>query len=210
MSFVKAPRACPASRRAENNTAASRAAMVVADSEHTRNDIVCLLDVPAERVEVLYCGVDPRFKRVQDEAELAAVRARYQLDRPFILAVGLIEPRKNLMRLIEAYYQLRERNRVPHELVIAGGRGWLSDSVFKTVDQLRLTAMVRFLGYVPPAIFAALIVPALFAPSGSVEVGAALYAGLFGVLVAWRSRNMAITIIAGLAAFALLRAVGVA
>jgi len=70
--------------------------------------------------------------------------------------------------------------------------------------------LARFLSYVPPAIFAALIVPALFAPSGSFEAGAALYAGLFGVLVAWRSRNMAITIIAGLAAFALLRALGVA
>ncbi len=69
--------------------------------------------------------------------------------------------------------------------------------------------LARFLSYVPPAIFAALIVPALFAPSGSIEVGAALYAGLFGVLVAWRSHNMAITIIAGLAAFALLRAAGV-
>ncbi len=70
--------------------------------------------------------------------------------------------------------------------------------------------LARVLSYVPPAIFAALIVPALFAPNGSIVAGAALYAGLFGVLVAYFSRNMAITIFAGLAAFALLRAVGVA
>ncbi len=70
--------------------------------------------------------------------------------------------------------------------------------------------LARFLSYVPPAIFAALIVPALFAPNGNIVADAALYAGLFGVLVAYFSRNMAITIVAGLAAFALLRAVGVA
>ena len=65
----------------------------------------------------------------------------------------------------------------------------------------------RLLRYVPPAIFAALIVPALLAPEGQIRLGAELWAGLIGMAVAYATRNMALTIIAGLAAFALLRIV---
>lgn len=68
----------------------------------------------------------------------------------------------------------------------------------------------RVLRYVPPAIFAALIVPALVAPEGVLAFGPMLWAGLFGVVVAYVTRNMALTIIAGLAAFALLRLLGFA
>lgn len=66
----------------------------------------------------------------------------------------------------------------------------------------------RLLRYVPPAIFAALIVPALVAPNGRVALGLDLWAGLIGAIVAFRTKNMALTIIAGLLAFALLRALG--
>lgn len=63
----------------------------------------------------------------------------------------------------------------------------------------------RVLRYVPPAIFAALIVPALLAPDGQLQLGASLWAGLIGAAVAYLTRNMALTILAGLASFALLR-----
>jgi branched-subunit amino acid transport protein len=67
----------------------------------------------------------------------------------------------------------------------------------------------RFLRYVPPAIFTALIVPALVLPNGKFEAGALLWAGLFGMVVAYFSRNMAITLISGLLFYALLRWLGV-
>lgn len=67
----------------------------------------------------------------------------------------------------------------------------------------------RFLSYVPPAIFAALIVPAIFAPNSSLDLGAGMAAGLLGILIAYFSRNMAVTIVAGMAVFALLRALGI-
>lgn len=63
----------------------------------------------------------------------------------------------------------------------------------------------QMLRYVPPAVFAALIVPELIIPNGKLEFGPALLAGFVGVLVAWRTQNMALTILAGVASFALLR-----
>jgi branched-subunit amino acid transport protein len=61
------------------------------------------------------------------------------------------------------------------------------------------------LRYLPPALFAALIVPSLLAPAGTLEGGVRFWAGLLGLAVGWRTRSIPVTIVAGLAAFALLR-----
>jgi branched chain amino acid efflux pump len=61
------------------------------------------------------------------------------------------------------------------------------------------------LRYLPPALFAALIVPSLLAPAGTLQGGVRLWAGLVGLVVGWRTRNIPVTILAGLGAFALLR-----
>jgi branched-subunit amino acid transport protein len=66
----------------------------------------------------------------------------------------------------------------------------------------------RALRYVPPAIFASLIVPALLAPAGQLAAGPPLWAGLIGLVVAWRTKHMALTVGAGLAALALFRMLG--
>lgn len=62
----------------------------------------------------------------------------------------------------------------------------------------------QFLRYVPPGVFAALIVPELIVPNGRLEFGPAFFAGIIGVLVAWRTQNMALTILTGVGAFVLL------
>ncbi|GIV98251.1 MAG: hypothetical protein KatS3mg057_2908 [Herpetosiphonaceae bacterium] len=74
-----------------------------------------------------------------------------------------------------------------------------------TMRDVNSPLLERTLRYVPPAIFAALIAPALLAPEGSLEAGPHLWAGLAGVVAAWTTRNMALTIIVGLGIFALLR-----
>ena len=66
----------------------------------------------------------------------------------------------------------------------------------------------RFLRYVPPAIFAALIVPAVLAPERQLTIGPLFWAWLIGSVVAYMTRNMALTIVVGLASFALLRLLG--
>lgn len=125
----------------------SRADFVVVDSQSTRNDLVCLLDVAPTKVEVVYPGVDERFRPLDGDPTLAEVKARWQLDRPFILNVGTLEPRKNQARLIQAYALLKERTSLTHQLVIAGGRGWLYEDIFRRVNELGLKQDIRFLGY---------------------------------------------------------------
>jgi len=127
-----------------------RADYVVADSENTRNDVVCLLGVPPERVTVVPGGVDPSFAPVTDPMRLAQFRRSIGLDEttPYILFVGVIEPRKNLVGLIEAFDVLKSRRPLPHKLVVVGRRGWLSDSTMERAERSLYRNEIIFPGFI--------------------------------------------------------------
>jgi len=82
-------------------------------------------------------------------------------------------------------------------------------SPFFTLQGIANPLVKRVLEYVPPVIFAGLIVPSLLAPNGTLAVGAPLYAGLIGAVVAWRTKNVLPTIVVGLGLYALMCWVGV-
>ena len=123
---------------------------IIADSENTARDLQEQWTVPPERITVVQGAVDhSRFAPVTDPARRAAVRARYGIgDRPYILALATLEPRKNFARLIRAFGQARTDARLPHRLVIGGKKGWLFDSIFATVRELGLEEDVLFPGFV--------------------------------------------------------------
>jgi glycosyltransferase involved in cell wall biosynthesis len=121
---------------------------ITADSENTRNELTTLLDAPPDRVEVVYGGVDARFRPVRDTEALEGIRQKYGLQFPFVLYVGTIEPRKNLARLLRAFTNLRSRHRIRHRLVVAGGLGWLYQDVLREIDELAAEHEVVFLGRV--------------------------------------------------------------
>ena len=121
------------------------AALVLADSEHTRQDTIALLGVPPEKTAVLLSAADPIFRPVDDPAALEAMRRRRGLDRPYVLSVGTIQPRKNLPRLIAAVRRLRERTGEDIVLVHAGRRGWLYAEVEQAVQDHAMTDSFRLI-----------------------------------------------------------------
>jgi glycosyltransferase involved in cell wall biosynthesis len=129
--------------------AVKRADLILADSDATREDLVELFGVRANRVQTLYSGVEDFFKPVTDDATLARVRAYYALSKPFILSVGTIEPRKNFARLIEAYAKLPQHKEF--DLLIAGGKGWMYDEIYAAPEKFGVAENVVFLGFVPDA-----------------------------------------------------------
>ena len=127
---------------------ARRADFILADSENTRNDVVCLLGIDPSRVEVVPGGVEPAFRPVEDATQLAALRERIGVgEAPFILSVGVIEPRKNHRLLFEAYRLLRERRKLPHKLVVVGRRGWLWEEIIDVAEQSPYRDDIHFLGF---------------------------------------------------------------
>jgi glycosyltransferase involved in cell wall biosynthesis len=129
--------------------AARRAAAVIAVSHATKADIVRILGVAADKVHVIHEAPAAWFRPIEDPTALETVRRRYGLPERIVLYVGTIEPRKNLVRLLQAFARLRHSGVIEHTLVLAGQPGWKHEPVTMAVEQLGLSQAVRFLGYVP-------------------------------------------------------------
>ena len=122
-----------------------RADVVLVPSEATRADVVESFRFDPDRVVVTPLGVDPRFSPAAGSA-IEAVRELYALQRPYILSVGTLEPRKNLPMLVRAFAALR--NQFPHDLVLAGPEGWLMDEIERTIAESGIADRVRRIGFV--------------------------------------------------------------
>ncbi len=135
-----------------------RADAIIAVSECTKRDAIRLYHLPPEKITVIYEGVDTALRPVEDKNLIEQPRARYAHGQPFVLYLGTIEPRKNLIALIDAVRALRARG-LPHRLLIAGRKGWLYQATFDHVTRTGMSEAVVFLDYVPdaelPALFAA-------------------------------------------------------
>jgi glycosyltransferase involved in cell wall biosynthesis len=123
---------------------ARRSRRVIALSQSTKNDLSRLFRVPEAKIEVIPCGVDPRFRPLNGNL-ISQFRQRRRLPERMILFVGTIERRKNVSLLLEAYAQINKD--VPHALVLAGARGWGADGILAQAEKLDL-ADVIFAGYV--------------------------------------------------------------
>lgn len=141
-----------------------RADGIIADSHHTARDLTEQWQVPPEHITVVQGAVDHRhFQPVVDEERIKKVRHDYAIgDRPFILALSRLEPRKNFARLIEAFAIARSEAGLPHRLIIGGGKGWLYEEIFQRVGELRLHEHIHFTGFVADADLPALYSAAEF------------------------------------------------
>jgi glycosyltransferase involved in cell wall biosynthesis len=138
---------------------ASRAAKIIAVSEHTKRDIVKEYGVPSDKVVVTHEAAASRFRPIPDAQQTRGIRDKYGISNSFILTVGNLQPRKNLGRLIEAFIQLRQRIVSEPQLVIVGQPSWRESDVYRLVHDRGLLDQVVFTGYVPdddlPLLFSA-------------------------------------------------------
>lgn len=130
---------------------ACNAAQVLTLSEFSRRNIVETYALDPKRVGVTPAAAAQHFRPVEDETELRRIRTTYGIERDYILALGSIQPRKNLVRLIKAYSSLAladSANELPL-LVLAGKRGWLEAETIQAAEQSPVRKNIRFIGYVP-------------------------------------------------------------
>jgi glycosyltransferase involved in cell wall biosynthesis len=144
---------------------AHRARAVVADSEHSRGEIVRRLGLPAERITVIPVGLGPEFAPTELRA---AQRVRYGVHGPYVLYVGNFLPHKNLPRLLRAWAALPEWLRRAHQLVLAGGDRARQPTLAAEAAALGLGDIVAFPGLIDdadlPALYAgatAFVLPSL-------------------------------------------------
>jgi glycosyltransferase involved in cell wall biosynthesis len=143
---------------------ARTASRVLADSEATRRDLVRHYGTSPDKIRVVYPGRNEALAPVTDTGLLDSVRQRYGLARDYLLYVGTLHPRKNLVRLVQAYAALlassepTAASEARHlQLVLAGQKGWLYDSILAEVRRLGLDRRVVLTGYVPDTDLAPLL-----------------------------------------------------
>jgi glycosyltransferase involved in cell wall biosynthesis len=142
---------------------ARRAAHVIAPSEFTRRDLIETYGLDPARVTAIPLAAAPHFRPVDDRREVERVRRRYRLGGEYVLAVGSIQPRKNLPRLVRAYSLLRRergRSNLP-QLVLAGKQAWLYGETLRAIEEEGVGGSVILTGYVSEADLPALYTGAL-------------------------------------------------
>ncbi|MEX8547943.1 MAG: glycosyltransferase family 4 protein [Mucilaginibacter sp.] len=133
--------------------ASANADLIIAVSEKTKLDLIAFFNLNPEKIKVVYQGCDPSFRQTQNDAVKEALRKRYQLPQKFILNIGTIETRKNLLLVIKAL------KNIPAEvsLVVVGKQTEYAELVKKEVVKEALQKRVLFLQNVPfqdlPAIY---------------------------------------------------------
>ena len=122
---------------------------IIAVSENTKNDIIELLDIPEDKIRVIYSG-NNAFKIEINESVAKEYLLKHRINNRFILYLGTIEPRKNIIGLIEAYNILRSKNDSCNDvkLVLAGASGWKNKKTYRAWQLSPYKKDIIFLGYV--------------------------------------------------------------
>jgi len=127
-----------------------RADRVVAVSSNCRQELEEHLGVPAERIAVVPPAIEPERFHPRSEEEIERVTRAHGVRGPYILYTGTIEPRKNLVSLLDAYAALPRELHETYTLVLAGGQGWLDGDIRRRLDELSTLPIVTT-GYVSDA-----------------------------------------------------------
>jgi glycosyltransferase involved in cell wall biosynthesis len=129
--------------------AARHADCIIADSENTKKDIMRFLHVPEEKIEVIYLAASEGVSKRGDGDDMGRIRNSFGITRPYILAVGSVEPRKNLLRSLAAFKALTETDGGrDYQFVLAGGHGWKNADFFDALRKLDIPDKIVITGYV--------------------------------------------------------------
>ncbi len=152
LAFLRLPEVMTRAKRLYHRTftirSMQRATRLITVSDSTQRDAHELVGIPYERMQTVYTCIDERFFANVTPEEARLFRERQGLTNGFLLYLGTLEPRKNILAILDAYVQLRKTYMIQEKLVVAGGKGWLYDTIFEKVQNLGLTEHVIFPGFV--------------------------------------------------------------
>ncbi|MEF2639472.1 MAG: glycosyltransferase family 1 protein [Lachnospiraceae bacterium] len=129
--------------------ACRRAEKIITVSQFTKDETNKYLGVDPDRMVVMHLGVNHEvFRPGCPKERIDAVRAKYHLPEEYLLYLGTLEPRKNIVRMINAYAKAQAEEPSVPVLVLAGRKGWMYDEIFARVKELKLEEKIIFTGYI--------------------------------------------------------------
>lgn len=122
---------------------------IITISEHTRKDIENILNVGKEKICVIYpgCTIGNEQKKTESLSDKLDINFKKVLESKYLLYVGTIEPRKNIINIVKAFNKLCEREK-DYKLVLAGKLGWNYNPILKQIDKSKYKENIVLLGYI--------------------------------------------------------------
>lgn len=127
---------------------AKEASKIIADSEFTKSDLINELEIPEEKISVVYPGINPLFRKLErSHRELRAFQTKHSINFPYLLYLGTLEPRKNIPAVIRAFSHLKNSATFRDlKLIIAGRTGWLYENILKEARASKYKSDIIFWG----------------------------------------------------------------
>lgn len=120
---------------------------VIAVSQATKDDLIKIYDVPEEKISVVHNGYDSDLFNLKHPSR-SAILTNFKLEKNnYLLFLGTIQPRKNAIKLIQAFHLLKQQG-YPGKLVLAGGIGWLADDTLKVIKESPEHKDIVLTGYI--------------------------------------------------------------
>jgi len=153
ISFRLLPRCFPLKHRLLLNLSVPlsmrRAAKVITVSHSSRQDILRVYRLPEEKVVAIPNAADERCQPVNRSQAEQTLKMHYGITTPFVLMVGVLQPRKNLPLAVQAFARAVVPADLPHRLVVMGKAGWGTDALLRAVSRWNVQSRTVFTGYVP-------------------------------------------------------------
>ncbi|MBU4480620.1 glycosyltransferase family 4 protein [Patescibacteria group bacterium] len=126
-----------------------RVERIITDSINTKKDLIKYYNIQKNKVSVIPLCCSSQYYMSSNDLFLNEIKQKYNINKPYILFVGTLEPRKNISILLKAFNIAKQKGKLKHSLVIVGRKGWLFDDIFQIVKNLRMENDVIFTDFVP-------------------------------------------------------------
>lgn len=123
---------------------------IIAVSQNIKQDLIKIFRIPAEKIEVIYNGINKELFQELPKSEIEKIKNQYNIKKNYILFLGTLEPRKNIERLIEAYELFQKNSTIRYQLIIAGKEGWNVQKIYKKALNSPYKNEIIFTGYISP------------------------------------------------------------
>lgn len=127
---------------------------IITDSNSSKKDILDRFEIPEEKIQVIYLAHHAAYHPISDRNKIKSILEKYHLNGKYLLFTGVLEPKKNLLRLIEAFHLLKTQINPDKDLklVLVGGKGWgyvkTGENLSRLIEKRQLKGEVFFTGYV--------------------------------------------------------------
>ncbi|MBA4318284.1 MAG: glycosyltransferase family 1 protein [Flavobacterium sp.] len=123
---------------------------IIAISENTKRDLIEFFNLDEKIIHVIYLGANEIFRKIDNKEEIKRFKQKHDINYPFLLFVGTLEPRKNIENIIRAL-DLLKKDKFTGKLIIIGKKGWKYESIFNIIKLLRIENDVKILSNISDA-----------------------------------------------------------